>query len=72
MVGMTPPPSWKTIDAEMYGMMPSAKIVERERPPPSASYSENSVCVPVPAEFLMKSDSAVTSTAGAVMCAPTR
>ena len=37
MVGMSPPPSWKMIDAEMYGMMPSANTVARDRPPPRAS-----------------------------------
>ena len=35
--GMTPPASWKMIEAEMYGMMPRAKTVARDRPPPSVS-----------------------------------
>ncbi len=29
---MTPPASWKMMEAEMYGMMPSAKTVARDRP----------------------------------------
>ena len=53
--GTTPPASWKMIDAEMYGMMPSAKTVARERPPPRVSYSPKN---PAAAEFWMKSASA--------------
>ena len=67
--GATPPASWKMIEAEMYGMMPSANTVARERPPPSASYRPKN---PAAAEFWMKSASAVTFTPGAAMCAPIR
>ncbi len=50
-------------------MMPSAKTVARERPPPSASYNPKN---PAAAEFWMKSASAVTLTPGAAMWAPIR
>ena len=32
-----PPASWKMIEAEMYGMMPSANTVARDKPPPRVS-----------------------------------
>jgi hypothetical protein len=48
------------IDAEMYGMMPRAKIVERERlPPTNRSYSPRSPLLPW---FWKKLSIAVTST----------
>ena len=50
-------------------MIPSAKIVARERPPPRASYSPKN---PAAAEFRMKSASAVTLTPGEAMWAPIR
>ncbi len=69
MVGTTPPTSWKMIEAEMYGMMPRAKTVARDSPPPSMSYSPKN---PAAAEFRMKSERAWTLTPGAAMCAPIR
>ena len=57
------------MDAEMYGMIPSASTVARDKPPPSVSYRPKN---PAAAEFLMKSESAWTLTPGATMCAPTR
>ena len=35
MVGKTAPASWKMIEAEMYGMIPSASTVARRSPPPT-------------------------------------
>ena len=67
--GMTPPASWKMMEAEMYGMTPSAKTVARERPPPSMSYRPKKPAAP---ELRMKSASACTFTPGAAMWAPTR
>jgi hypothetical protein len=32
---MTAPASWKRMLEEIYGMMPSAKSVARDRPPPT-------------------------------------
>src|SRR5438034_9874017 len=56
--------------AEIYGMMPSANTVAREKPPPAnRSYRLNSV--PCPA-FRRKSARAWTLTPGVAMCAPMR
>ena len=70
MTGNTGPASWKTMLAEMYGMMPRAKTVARRKAPPEKrSYSPNSVPDPrVP----MKSARASTFTPGVAMCAPIR
>src|SRR5438876_2378012 len=62
--------SWNTMLAEIYGMMPSANTVAREKPPPAnKSYRLNSV--PCPA-FRRKSARAWTLTPGVAMCAPMR
>ncbi len=50
-------------------MMPKAKTVARDNPPPSMSYNPKN---PAAAEFRMKSARACTLTPGAAMCAPTR
>jgi len=57
------------MDAEMYGMIPSAKTVARESPPPRVSYSAKN---PDAAEFWMNAARAGTLTPGAAICAPTR
>src|SRR5467141_3172861 len=70
MTGKTGPASWKTMLAEMYGMIPSAKTVAREKPPP-ANRSYRLKRVPCPA-FARKSARAWTFTPGVAMCAPMR
>ncbi len=57
------------MEAEMYGMMPSAKTVSRRRLPP-----ENRSTIPssVPCIWLKNSASALPSMPGVGTCAPSR
>src|SRR6185312_2574276 len=69
-LGSTAPRIWNTMLAEMYGMMPNANSVARDRPPPTnRSYRPRS---PPACWLLKKSISACVSMPGAVMCEPTR
>src|SRR3990172_2893824 len=58
------------MDAEIYGMIPSASIVARDRPPPTnMSYTPKRVCAPW---LRTKSLNTWTLTPGVAMCAPAR
>jgi len=69
-VGITAAPICMKIEAEMYGMMPRAKTVDRERfPPTNRSYSPRS---PPPWFCWKNAIIAFTSTPGTVTCEPMR